>query len=364
MARVKRYLLLLAFYFVTSELIAQNITGTWEGEMNDEFLQINVEQKGKQLCGYTYDVVLENRRSYCKAYFTGSYDEETGIWTINGVSFIDNSGSHVLMTLRLWQPNKKENKVLRGIVTTRSSFSDILNLDDGDRFTVRKVSAKPTRIPGKRSPCEEEVSAPRRATIKKAPPKKSTSTPPPPVVQKAPTPKPVVKAPVVKPPVKKAPVTVKRNPLPAPPAKDTLRKNQGIPDPVTPPVQISRKEESLVKQMSARKKTEMSRVEVNVKTIELKVYDNGIVDNDTVSIFYNGKLLRSKQRLSEDPIIIKLSLDESSSRHELIMFAENLGSIPPNTAIIVVTAGDKRYELRSSASLEENAVLVFDYKPK
>ena len=45
------------------------------------------------------------------------------------------------------------------------------------------------------------------------------------------------------------------------------------------------------------------------------------------------------------------------------MVAENLGSIPPNTALIVVYAGNKRYELFSSASLEENAVLVFEYKP-
>jgi hypothetical protein len=46
------------------------------------------------------------------------------------------------------------------------------------------------------------------------------------------------------------------------------------------------------------------------------------------------------------------------------MFAENLGSIPPNTALIVVTAGTKRYELHSSASLEENAVMLFEYKPE
>jgi len=47
-----------------------------------------------------------------------------------------------------------------------------------------------------------------------------------------------------------------------------------------------------------------------------------------------------------------------------VMFAHNLGSIAPNTATIVVKAGDKRYELHSSASLTENAVLVLEYKPK
>ncbi|HNA00676.1 MAG TPA: hypothetical protein PLN49_07430, partial [Ferruginibacter sp.] len=58
-----------------------------------------------------------------------------------------------------------------------------------------------------------------------------------------------------------------------------------------------------------------------------------------------------------------IDLDEKQERHEITMVAENLGSIPPNTALIVVYAGNKRYELFSSASLEENAVLVFEYKP-
>ena len=101
-----------------------------------------------------------------------------------------------------------------------------------------------------------------------------------------------------------------------------------------------------------------------MKTINLKVYDNGVVDNDTVSIFYNGKLLLSHQRLSEQAIELNIVLDESATEHTITMFAENLGGIPPNTAIIVVTAGDKRYELRSKANLEENAVLIFDYRPK
>ncbi len=71
----------------------------------------------------------------------------------------------------------------------------------------------------------------------------------------------------------------------------------------------------------------------------------------------------SHQRLSETPIEFNLSLDENVTQHEIIMYAENLGGIPPNTALIVITAGGKRYELRSKASLVENAVLVIEYKP-
>jgi hypothetical protein len=121
---------------------------------------------------------------------------------------------------------------------------------------------------------------------------------------------------------------------------------------------------ALPKTITQRKNIEQSHIEVNVKTINLKVYDNAIMDGDTVSILYNGKMLLTHQLLSEKGIELNIELDENKTRHEITLFAENLGSIPPNTALVVITAGTKRYELFASASLEENAVLVFDYKPK
>jgi hypothetical protein len=115
--------------------------------------------------------------------------------------------------------------------------------------------------------------------------------------------------------------------------------------------------------MNVRKQTTQSKLVINTNQINLKLYDNGVVDNDTISIFYNGRLLVSHQRLSEKAVELNITLDEKTSVHEITLFAENLGGIPPNTALVVITAGDKRYELRSSASLEENAVLVFEYRP-
>jgi hypothetical protein len=134
--------------------------------------------------------------------------------------------------------------------------------------------------------------------------------------------------------------------------------------PDVPMVQIPKANQEALRKMAERRRTEVSRVQVNTREIVLKVYDNGIVDNDTVSIFYNGKLLVGRKWLSEKAIIIPITLDENVTVHEITMYAENLGSIPPNTALIIVTAGDKRYELRSSATLDTNAVLVFEYKPK
>jgi hypothetical protein len=58
-----------------------------------------------------------------------------------------------------------------------------------------------------------------------------------------------------------------------------------------------------------------------------------------------------------------LDVSDSNKTYELVMFAENLGSFPPNTALVVVTAGKKRYEFHSSANLNENAKLQFNYHP-
>jgi hypothetical protein len=37
------------------------------------------------------------------------------------------------------------------------------------------------------------------------------------------------------------------------------------------------------------------------------------------------------------------------------MFADNLGSIPPNTALMIVTDGNKQYQIRLSSNLQKNA---------
>ncbi|HMC98993.1 MAG TPA: hypothetical protein VKH37_02540 [Ferruginibacter sp.] len=116
-------------------------------------------------------------------------------------------------------------------------------------------------------------------------------------------------------------------------------------------------------QMLARRNVEQGELVVDTKKITLSIYDNGVVDGDTVSIFFNGKLLLDHQQVSEKPIVLNIELDPNKARNELILFAENLGKISPNTSLIVVNAGDKRYELFSNANLEENAVLVFKYEP-
>jgi len=96
--------------------------------------------------------------------------------------------------------------------------------------------------------------------------------------------------------------------------------------------------------------------------IEIKIYDNGTIDNDTVSVYLDKKLVVSKQRLTEKAITFKFKLDESNNFHELVMVAENLGEIPPNTSLMVVNAGNKQYEVRITSNEQKNAVVIFKFE--
>ncbi|MBC7867968.1 MAG: hypothetical protein H7X88_10595, partial [Gloeobacteraceae cyanobacterium ES-bin-316] len=113
-----RYMLFCCCLLIGNFLNAQKITGTWEGYMNEEFIQINIEQKGNELCGYTYDYELRNRASHCRATFSGRYDPEEELFFISGNSFMENSGSHVSMRIILWYAKHDGRTILAGQVYT------------------------------------------------------------------------------------------------------------------------------------------------------------------------------------------------------------------------------------------------------
>ena len=103
-------------------------------------------------------------------------------------------------------------------------------------------------------------------------------------------------------------------------------------------------------------------ISVSTPDVELNIYDDGVIDNDTVSVYFDNKLVVSKAMLTDHAIVVKLHLDESQETHRVVMVADNLGDIPPNTSLMVVKAGDKRYEVRIVSDEQKNAVVVFKYQ--
>lgn len=94
----------------------------------------------------------------------------------------------------------------------------------------------------------------------------------------------------------------------------------------------------------------------------LTLYDNGEVDGDTVSVLMNGELIIAKQGLSTTAAKKTIYIPASADRVELVMYAESLGSIPPNTGLLVIRDGKDLYEIRFSGDLQKNASIVFNRK--
>ncbi len=111
-------------------------------------------------------------------------------------------------------------------------------------------------------------------------------------------------------------------------------------------------------QFKERKKVIAEEIIVDSDTLKVDFYDNGEIDGDSISVFYNDQLLASNQRLSTKAIHMSIALDPSREVNEITMFADNLGSIPPNTALMIVYDGRKRYEVRLTSTLQTSATVV------
>ncbi|MFN8289646.1 MAG: hypothetical protein U0U70_05295 [Chitinophagaceae bacterium] len=111
------------------------------------------------------------------------------------------------------------------------------------------------------------------------------------------------------------------------------------------------------KEYTERKNEIVNEIEVESDTIDVSIYDNGEIDGDIISLFYNKNLIFYNQKLTHKSIKTRLPVDGTLETNELSMFAENLGLIPPNTALVVIMDGKNKYELRLSSSLEKNATI-------
>ncbi len=124
---------------------------------------------------------------------------------------------------------------------------------------------------------------------------------------------------------------------------------------VTP---VAFKEQSTAdKQFPQRKNVEMGTIEVDSADLTIQLIDNGEIDKDSVSVFFNNHMLANKLELSKRGLSYNISLDLTKPVNEISMFAENLGIIPPNTAVLIVYDGKKRYEVSLTSTLQTNGTI-------
>ncbi len=103
-------------------------------------------------------------------------------------------------------------------------------------------------------------------------------------------------------------------------------------------------------------------IDVSGPSFRVEIYDNGQVDGDTVTIFLNDKLLVPAKKLTTSPITLDIKIDNDEDVYDLVMYAENMGTIPPNTALMIVTTSTNRYEVNITSTEQTSGAVRFRVK--
>jgi zinc protease len=110
-----------------------------------------------------------------------------------------------------------------------------------------------------------------------------------------------------------------------------------------------------------RKNVVVKTIETKSTDIKIELYDNGEIDGDEVTVYFNGNVVSSKAKLTDKAITINLKGIKNAT-NELVMYAENLGIIPPNTALMKVYCDGQTYELRIESDEKKNGAIRFTVK--
>ncbi len=324
------------------------ITGVWKGKINRQKVEVKIIQNGDSLTGtsYYYESATNFRRYSIKGYFdqeTNSavwwddqlLEEKSGRFSVSipgkvpMLSRADfNCPGDGRMMLDGKAANKEEGRP-RGDVdldkTATTQFEDewdfvIDNYTVGtnDPDIIDSIGQIAQRAPVTEEPVIAE---------------KPIAVITPPAIEK-PVEKPVQK---IEPPIQEVKPIVK------------------ITEPVKPP--------TIEEKFSARTKTFIKEIPLTGDSIELRFYDNAEIDGDSISLFLNDKLIFSHIRLTGNAYSIKLPVSEMKESNELIMVAENLGTIPPNTSYMVAIVNNQRYDAYLASTEGSSAMVRFIKHP-
>jgi len=122
-----------------------------------------------------------------------------------------------------------------------------------------------------------------------------------------------------------------------------------------------KKTSTLIKEPELEKRNNelIKTITVDNDSISITLYDNAEIDGDSITLIYNDKILTTHQRLTDKPLTFYIKIAPGNQRNELQMYAENLGSIPPNTALMIIHDGEKRYEVNIKSTEKTNGSVSF-----
>lgn len=358
-------------------LRAQNITGIWQGHFRSSNIsarssgsddrykfEVQIAQRGKTFEGVTY--------SYLSSFF---YGKATAAGTVNPltqkvllqegkiIEFRNSFGDICIMTCFLQYTKSGDEEFMEGTYVSMDT-RDSGNCGRGTVF-LRKVPSSDFYTEPLVLQREKELEVDSAKEAQKLAMLKPTTRPPATKpVKPAPHPPPTATTHAGKPSIAKT--QPQDQPGSEPPLRTAPLARINVPkEPVRSADSssgIGRKFPTIVPPVLKERENDVVKtLVIHTHEVILKIYDDGAIDGDTVSVYLDNKVVINHAMLTDRPLIVTLHLDEANDYHEIVMVAENEGEIPPNTSLMIVKAGDKEYEVRITTTEQKNAVIKFQY---
>ncbi len=124
---------------------------------------------------------------------------------------------------------------------------------------------------------------------------------------------------------------------------------------------VVKQEKPTVLAYDQRKEHLHQTIDISSDSLYLSFYDNGVVDGDSISVYVNNQPVITNIKLLS--VATKKTIYVGNlSEVKLLLVAENLGSIPPNTGLLIIRDGEKSYQINFTADMQTNASILLKKK--
>lgn len=132
-------------------------------------------------------------------------------------------------------------------------------------------------------------------------------------------------------------------------------------DTATITVNIRKPASAYMSDLNGRKVRKGRNIEVHSEEITIQVYDKNEIDGDSISLYYGDSLIVQHLALVKKKVSFTIRVDKSKPR-QIVLFAENQGSVPPNTACVIIKDGRNSTEVVLQSDFKYCDSIMLTYK--
>lgn len=103
-------------------------------------------------------------------------------------------------------------------------------------------------------------------------------------------------------------------------------------------VNVRKPASAYMSDLNGRKVRKGRNIEIHSDEITIQIFDKNEVDGDSISLYYGDSLIVQHLAITHKKVSFTIKVDKSKPK-QIVLFAENQGSVPPNTACIIIKDG-------------------------